>query len=130
MTKGRLPLKNDNQNSGSKDNSTQSKSYRRRYSYYFEFYPVGYFTFDRSGVVLNVNPTGALLLGTDRNSLIGKSFSAFIAPESRDVFDSHSRGLLNSRQKQTCDLKLLKGKGISHWVQLESLVIQNDNGDL
>lgn len=130
MTQGRRPPKNDNQNSGNKDHSTQSKSYRRRYSDYFEFAPVGYFTFDRSGVILNVNPTGALLLGTDRIHLLRQPFAAFITPDSRDIFESHRRGLFKSRQKQTCDLKLLNGNGLSHWVQLESVAIQNGNGDL
>jgi PAS domain S-box-containing protein len=130
MTKGRLPPKKENQNSDNKDNSTISKSHRRRYSDCFEFSPVGYFTFDRSGVILNVNPTGALLLGTDRNKLMRQPFSAFIAPNSRDVFESHSRGLFKSRKKQTCDLKLLNGNGLSHWVQLESVAIQNGNGEI
>ena len=130
MTKGRLPPKNDNQISSEKDNANESKTYRRRYSDHFEFAPVGYFTFDRSGVIIDVNPEGALLLGTDRNSLISKPISAFIASDSRDVFDSHSQELFKSRQKQTCDLKLLGGNGITHWVQLESVAIRNGNGEL
>jgi len=130
MTKGRLPPKNDNQISSEKDNANESKTYRRRYSDHFEFAPVGYFTFDRSGVIIDVNPNGALLLGTDRNSLISKPFSAFIASDYRDVFNSHSQKLFKSRQKQICDLKLLNGNGITPWVQLESVAIQNGDGDL
>ena len=130
MTKGKLPPKNEKQNSGNKDNSAESKSNRRRYSDYFEFAPVGYFTFDRSGVILNVNSTGALLLGTDRDNLISQPFSAFIAPDTRDVFDLHSQGLFKSRKKQSCDLKLLNDNGISHWVQLESVASRNGNGEL
>ena len=109
---------------------TQSKNHRRRYSDYFEFAPVGYFTFDRSGVIINVNPKGALLLGTDRNHLMSQPFAAYIAPDYRDVFDSHSQELFKSRQQQTCDLKLLNGNGITQWIQLESEAIQNGNGDL
>ncbi|MCP4628630.1 MAG: PAS domain S-box protein [bacterium] len=129
MTTGRLPPRNDNQNSGNKDNPTESKSYQRRYSDYFEFVPVGYFTFDRSGVILNVNPSGALLLDSDRDSLLNQSFSAYIAPDSRDIFRSHSRQLFKSRKKQTCDLELINGNGRSRWIQLESVTVQNDNGD-
>ena len=130
MTQGRLPPKNDNQKSGNKNNFTALKSYRRRYSDCFEFAPVGYFTFDRSGVILNVNPAGALLLGTDRNQLMRQPMAAFIAPDSRDAFESHTRGLFKSRQKQSCDLKLLNGNGLSHWVQLESVAIPNGKGDV
>jgi len=128
MTQGRLPPQNDNQKSGNQDNWTGSKSYRRRYTDYFEFAPVGYFTFDRSGVILNVNPAGALLLGTDRAKLMSQPLAAFIAPDSRDVFKSYSRKLFKSRQKQTCDLKLPDGDGLAHWVHLESVAIQNGTG--
>ena len=88
-----------------------------------------FFTFDRSGVILNVNPTGALLLGMDRDSLLRKSFSAFITPDSREVFDSHGRCLFNTNKKQTCDVKLMSSNGHSPWVQLKSVVVQNGSGD-
>jgi len=59
---------------------------------------------------------------------MSQPLAAFIAPDSRDVFESYSRGLFKSRQKQTCDLRLLNGNGHSHWVHLESVAIQNSNG--
>jgi len=129
MTNGRLPPKNVNPNSDNNPHRPESKTHKRRYADYFEFAPVGYFTFNRSGVILNVNPAGALLLGTDRNRLMNQPFPASIAPDSRDVFDLHSRALFESRQKQTCDLKLLNGDGRTHWVQLESVAVQNGNGE-
>jgi PAS domain S-box-containing protein len=130
MTKGRLPPRNDNQHSGDDVNRTESKNYKRRYADYFEFAPVGYFTFDRSGVILNVNPTGALLLGKERDSLLSLPFSEFIASESLEIFQSHSRQLFESRKKQTCDVKLLNDDGRSPWVQLASIAVPNGNGGL
>ncbi len=75
---------------------SNSKTLRRRYSDFFEFAPVGYFTFDRDGVILKANPTGALLLGTDHNRLLNKPFSQFISPESEKVFELHSRLIFNT----------------------------------
>jgi len=130
MTEGKLPPKKDHPNSDNRVDRPESRSFKRRYSDYFEFAPVGYFTFDCSGVILNVNPNGALLLGSDRDRLLHQSFTAFIAPDSRHIFESHSRRLFESRQKQICDVKLLNGNGHSHWVQLESVAVPNGNGDL
>ena len=130
MTEGKLPPQNDKQNSGDNVNRPESKSYKRRYADYFEFAPVGYFTFDRSGMILNVNPTGALLLGKDRDSLLSQPFSEFIASDSLDIFQSHSQRLFESHKKHTCDVKLLNGNGCSPWVQLESVAVQNGNGGL
>ena len=129
MTEGKLPPNNDIQNLSNDVNHPELKNYRRRYSDYFGFAPVGFFTFDRSGVILNVNFTGALLLGTDRDSLLRRSFATFLSPKSRDVFDSHSRRLFKTRKKQTCDVKLMNGNGRSPWVQLESVAVQNGSGD-
>jgi len=130
MTEGKTPPKKDHPNSDNSVDRPEFRSYRRRYSDYFEFAPVGYFTLDRSGVILNVNPNGALLLGSERNRLLHRSFAAFIAPDYRDIFESHSRRLFESRQKQICDLKLLNGNGHSHWVQLVSIAVPNGSGDL
>ena len=105
---------------------SNSKHFRRRYSDFFEFAPLGYFTFDRSGVILNVNPTGALLLGTDRDSLLSQPFSSFISPDSQDVFELHRLGLFDTRTKQICDLRLLDHHKNPIWVQLESLAFQSD----
>ena len=129
MNAGRLPPENDIQILTDNDSSPESKGLKRRYADFFEFAPVGYFTFDRSGVILNVNPSGAMLLDSDRDSLLNQSFSAYIAPDSRDIFQSHSRQLINSRKKQTCDLRLISGNGRSRWIQLESASVQNDNGN-
>jgi len=130
MTQGGHAPKNVNQKSGNRDNCTGSKSYRRRYTDYFEFAPVGYFTFDRFGVIQNVNSAGALLLGTECNKLMSQPLADFIAPDFRDVFESYRRALFKSRQKQICDLKLLNGNGLSRWVHLESVAIQNGNGGI
>ena len=57
-----------------------TKHFRRRYSDFFEFAPLGYFTFDRSGVILNVNPTGALLLGARSGQLVKSTLFYFYLP--------------------------------------------------
>lgn len=104
------------------------KSFRRRYSDFFKFAPVGYFTFDRSGVILEANSTGALLLGTDRNRLLNQPFSQFISPESKKIFELHSLQLFYTRARQSCDVKLFNHHENPIWVQLESLAFQSDPG--
>jgi len=112
-----------------KNNCPESIHLRRRYSDFFQFSPVGYFTFDRSGVILEANSAGALLLGTDRNRLLNKLFSQFIYPESEKVFELHCRRIFHSRTMQSCDLKLSNHHNSPIWVQLESLAFQNGRGD-
>ena len=126
MTASQLPPPHeDKNNSDNEANQSKSRNFKRRYADYFDFAPVGYFTFDRAGVILDVNSTGALLLETDRDSLLSKPFSAYITPDSQPVFDSHSRLIFETRQKQTCDLRLASERKPSPWVQLESAAIHD-----
>ena len=107
---------------------SNSISSRRRYADFFQFAPVGYFAISRAGVILEVNSTGALLLGTDRIGLLNQPFSQFISPESKRIFELHRLGLFDTRTKQICDLKLLNHHENSIWVQLESIAYQSDQG--
>ena len=97
---------------------------RSRYIDLYDYAPVGYLTLDEKGVVSELNLTAAHLLGVERGFLIKKPFSAFIAPESRDVFYLHRQQVLSSDSKQTCELLLKRkeeGDRFFH-AQLESIV--------
>ena len=104
-------------------------SARRRYTDFFDFAPVGYFTFNRDGLILDFNPTGAFLLGADKPNLLNQHFSHFISPDSQIIFERHRRQLFDTRQKQTCDVKLMNGHKKAHWVQLESVAVENSQRD-
>ncbi len=107
---------------------SNSKNFRRRYSDFFQFAPVGYFTFNRAGIILEASSTVALLLGIDRNKLLNKPFSHFISAESKNTFELHSLRLFYTRAIQSCDVKLINHHKTPVWVQLESLAFQSDQG--
>ena len=55
----------------------------------YDFAPLGYFTLARSGdIIVQVNLTGASLLGIERGNLIKRRFGMFVSFESRPVFSS------------------------------------------
>ena len=54
---------------------------RNKFAELYDFAPVGYFTFDSHGVILEVNLTGAQLLGIERRLLANKPFTRFIPAE-------------------------------------------------
>lgn len=100
---------------------------RDRYSDLYDFAPVGYFSLDKKGLIIEVNLTGAKKLGEERNFLIKKPFSLFISPGSKDVFYLHLRQVFSTGVPQTCELKLVDKKGAQLDVQLESLSAQEEN---
>ena len=67
---------------------------RSKYSDLYDFAPVGYFTFDKNGLILEANLTAAKELGVERSVLVNKPFRAYIVAEDREIFDvSSAEGL-------------------------------------
>ena len=59
---------------------------RDRYVAYYDFATVSYFTLTESGMIADVNFTGAKLLGVERKKLQHYRFDHFVATEYRDLW--------------------------------------------
>ena len=63
---------------------------RNKYLDLYDFAPIGYFTFDAQGRIKEVNLTGAKLMGVERQGLINKPFTSFIADaDGKEIFLKH-----------------------------------------
>ena len=96
-----------------------------RYLDLYENAPVGYLTFDKKGIISDLNLTAARLLGIERTSLLKKPFSLLIAPESEDIFYFHRHDVLCSAGIHTCDLTLKRNEGGEQFFRahLESIAV-------
>jgi PAS domain S-box-containing protein len=94
----------------------------------YDFAPVGYFTFDRKGTILEVNLTGAGLLGLERQRLIGKPFAAYCTPDSADSFYLHQLRVIKSGHPESCELTLKRPDGTPFETQLESVATEDERG--
>jgi PAS domain S-box-containing protein len=84
---------------------------RNKYAELYDFAPVGYFTFDAHGMILETNLTGAQLLGVERGMLADKPFTRFIADaDGREVFSHHLETVLQKQGMHKCEIRLA-GKG-------------------
>ncbi len=54
------------------------------YTDLYDFAPVGYFSVDEQGLILEVNLTGAALLGIERSRLINRRLQGFVDPTEPD----------------------------------------------
>jgi PAS domain S-box-containing protein len=102
---------------------------RMKYFHLYDHVPIGYFTFDQNGLILEVNHTGTELLGVQRRYLMKSGFSRFIASDFQDVFHCHRKRVFETKTKQTCELKLVKKDGTLFHAQLESIPVQGDDGN-
>ena len=65
---------------------------------------MGYLTLSEDTVILRSNLRAAALLGVERDALIGKRFTRFLARKWQDAFHLYWRGLYPDGPPQACDL--------------------------
>jgi len=95
---------------------------RTKYAELYDFAPVGYFTFDQSGLIREVNLTGARLLGIERARLIEVPFSNCIADaDGRETFSGHLATVLHGNGIEKCDIRLTGKDGTVIFGQLQSV---------
>jgi PAS domain S-box-containing protein len=93
----------------------------------YEFAPVGYFSLNEQGLILEVNLTGATSLGIERSRLTRRRFQSFVAPRSRPAFQTFLEKIFSGFDKQVCEVSLLQGgsKVFSADLQAKSAVVVN-----
>ena len=90
---------------------------------YFDLYdtaPVGYFTVDESGAILDANLMAADLLGVKRSRLIRQPLTRHIAPEDQDVYYLHRKHVLETGARHVCELRMRQKDGSPFRGQLET----------
>ena len=97
-----------------------------RYANLYDFAPMGYFTFDDKGMVVEANLTGANMLNIEKKWLVGSVFLRWVAPESLPAFHAHVRAVLNSGARQTCEIDLLPKGGPPFPAALDSAPVLDD----
>ncbi len=84
----------------------ETESLRKRYADIYDFSPVGFFTLDTRGVIVEVNLAGAILLGVKRSEAARHRFAASLADASREDFDRLFTEVLRSGTKQSGEFTL------------------------
>ncbi|WP_332448875.1 PAS domain S-box protein [Methanoculleus sp.] len=116
----------------SEEKHRQLRQEHGRYRDLFDLAPDSYFICDASGLIIDVNQAGALLLGRERESLIGTYGEDYIVPECRDA----CRDLISQLEAMAPEPL----RGIEVWMQpaagepvpvsLSATAVRNDRGGL
>lgn len=113
-------LKMEMQNEELRRTQKDLEESHKRYHDLYDLAPVGYFTFDKNGVIIDVNHTGCLLLGIEKFNLIKKPFRLYISPENQSRFNLHRQRTFRSNDPQICELTLVRKDGKTVDVLLKS----------
>ncbi|MGZ6237554.1 MAG: histidine kinase, partial [Syntrophales bacterium] len=74
------------QNEALRKSHMETEESRYKYSDLYDFAPVGYFTLDNKGHIIEANVTGASLLGMEKRSLAKQPFQRFVVPGHLSIF--------------------------------------------
>jgi PAS domain S-box-containing protein len=86
-----------------------------KYTDLYDFAPIGYFSLDAHGCILEANLTGCALLHMARSELIGQSLPQFIIPESRPDFLAFLERVFAQPSGQSCEAALVNAAGSAFW---------------
>jgi PAS domain S-box-containing protein len=89
----------------------------------YDFSPVGYFTLDEKGTILEANLAGAVLLGAERGKLLKQPFTLFVAPDSQDLFQQYQRRVLSTTDRKSCEIKLKTKDSKEFYADIESITL-------
>ncbi|MBY0579982.1 MAG: EAL domain-containing protein [Burkholderiales bacterium] len=99
---------------------------RDRYADLYDFAPVGYLTLGISGNVLEINLTGASMLGAERSQIVGMPFSIWVSRESTQDFFKHIQAVFSSKKSRATVELEIKCRGGMREASLESMVVERE----
>jgi PAS domain S-box-containing protein len=82
-----------------------------KYANLYDLSPEGYFTFDKSGLIKDVNLVGAGMLGRTKRFLINKPIISFIDRAHRKVFLGHLEEVFRTKDRVTSEITVIPKDG-------------------
>lgn len=99
-----------------------------KYSDLYDFAPIGLFTLDENGIIIEVNLAGAALLRIARKDLDHQLFKLFVSKEDLPSFNDFLKMAFKNSVRQTCELKLVWKKGPAVYARIEGTVTEDCPG--
>lgn len=85
----------------------QSELATEKFTELYDFAPSGYFTLSKEGKVIDVNLTGANMLGKERSKLRNGQFGFFVSDDTKNIFNLFIEKIFTSKVRESCEVNLL-----------------------
>ncbi len=95
------------------------------YTDLYDFAPEGYCTLGLEGRIRQVNLTGAALLGGERSGLLGRTFSAFVAPGQRPAWQAFLQQVFAVAPRSSAEFELAGLTGSTRAVNVTAQRLPN-----
>jgi PAS domain S-box-containing protein len=108
------------QNAELREARDQVEEALEKYTDLYDFAPVGYFSIDEGGIILDMNLASAALLAGERSRLINRRLQSFLAPASRPLFEAFLERVFAAPAKQICEVSLVNEAGAAFWADIQA----------
>jgi PAS domain S-box-containing protein/putative nucleotidyltransferase with HDIG domain len=95
---------------------------------YFDLYhiaPVGYFSINEKGIILEANITGANLFGVVPPDLYSRQFNGLIYKDDLDIYNLHRLQLFTTLLPQVCQMRMVRKDDSLFWARIEASMSRN-----
>jgi PAS domain S-box-containing protein len=103
----------------------QAEACSRKYTELYDFAPTGYFTLSKEGKIIELNLSGANLLGKERQVLQNSRFHSFVSEYSKPIFNLFLIKVFNRQFVKSCEVTLSTYDNSLKYVYLSGLLIEN-----
>lgn len=116
------------QNGELKESQSRTETLLEEYTDLYEFAPVGFFTLNEQGQILEANLTGAALFGVERSRILHQRLARFVDPSSRPDFLAFLGRIFTGTGKEACEAALAKAGAAGCWASFHgALSVSIDN---
>jgi PAS domain S-box-containing protein len=113
------------QNEELKQAKEQAVAASEKYSELYDFAPTGYFTLSQTGEIIQLNLSGAAMLGKERSQLKNSLFLFFVSDDTKPIFIQFSDNLFSSKTKENCEIILMNADNKTLFVHITGIVSDN-----
>src|ERR1035437_5705711 len=103
----------------------QAETATEKYTELYDFAPSGYFTLSKEGKIIELNLTGAKMLGKERSRLKNDMFDFFVSNDTRPIFNLFLGKVFHSKVKESCEVTLSIKDHLPMYVHLTWIVTKN-----
>jgi PAS domain S-box-containing protein len=103
----------------------KSRDASLKYSELYDFAPSGYFMLSPEKIILELNYSGAQILGKERSHLFGHNFSHFVSGDTQPVFDDFILDVFKGNAKKICEIMIDTDDSGSKYLHIEGIVAGN-----
>lgn len=118
------------QNEELRETNEIAESALKKYTMLYDLAPMGYFTLAADATILELNFTGAEMLGDRRFSLVNSNFKLFVSEQSRAAFNDFFNRIYKDKNKTSCKITLGYDNKILSHVHMEGVLIAGEQNCL